>query len=387
MAVVNGTKRKKSSFFLITKTSLSRGWLFLTGDRPSEQAYRDKAESIPYFANYEDRAKEEAAGKQLADLQGLTIAANDKQVVDGQEKSEFKTWAVQPSQVTQVQSGSEETIGSGILGDLTPFTGTPISVEKDAEVSTHRSYVAKVSEGFSTWLGKILDNLVSLQGTVSEAVRNIATNTSNILSNSQAIAALAGAEINGLTPVGTVVTTMGNAAPTGWMLLAGDIELSTTTYADLYAIMGDRVGDSIGKTPTGGNFILWDSTFNGTVPGAVGGSNTQFGTTGTEFTDITNEQIPDHTHTSGNYRTSTDGEHSHVISIKAADGTTPKSHVKESNNGSPRDAEDIAHAKPAGFHDHDIINNSGGIKDRGASQALSLMQPTMFMQYMIYTGV
>jgi len=386
MALVQGTKRKKSSFFIQTKTSISRGWLFLTGDRPSEQAYRDKAESIPYFANYEDRAKEEVASKQIADLQGLTKAANDKQVVEGQEKSAFKTWAVQPSQITQMRPGGQGAIGNGSSATLASFAGSSVDVDQEASITTHRNYVVSLSSSFRTWVGKLYNQVVANQASLLEAIGNIATNTSNILSNSQAISVLAGAEITGLTPVGTVVTTMGNAAPTGWMLLSGDIELSVTAYADLYAIMGDRVGSSIGKTPTGGSFILWDATFNGTVPGAVGGTNIQFGTTGSEFTSITKGQIPDHTHSSGDYRTSEDGEHTHPVSINKGTGSINNNYMKQAGT-SDNEAHNIGTAELAGFHDHDIVNNSGGVVNRGVSQALSLMQPTMFMQYMIYTGV
>ena len=59
MALVQGKKLRKQDFFVVTKTALARGYLFLTGDRPSEDTFRNLLESVPFFAESEDRAREE----------------------------------------------------------------------------------------------------------------------------------------------------------------------------------------------------------------------------------------------------------------------------------------------------------------------------------------
>jgi len=155
MALVNGTKKKKSSFFVITKTSLKRGFLFLTGDRPNESTFRNLLESIPFFGNYEDRAKEDNNSSDLKDLQGLVVAANDTQITSRVEKSEFKTRAVQPSQVSETVQSSESTVGS-VVGK---YEGDTVTVAREEETTTHNKYAVSITSGFLTWLGSLFDQV------------------------------------------------------------------------------------------------------------------------------------------------------------------------------------------------------------------------------------
>ena len=178
--IIQGDKQKKSLFFVVTKTALERGWNFLTGDRPSEQTFRDLLESIPFFANKEDRAKEEGTANNIADLQGLVIAANDEQVVsDTTAKSESKTWAVQPTQVTRVTGGAEESIGSTSGSGLTPYSGKVINVDKTGETK-RRVYSIESNQGFLSWVGSLYDKVVSVSADSTTALEQIEQNRQNI---------------------------------------------------------------------------------------------------------------------------------------------------------------------------------------------------------------
>lgn len=59
-----------------------------------------------------------------------------------------------------------------------------------------------------------------------------------------------GDKISGIIPVGTIWQYGGSSAPAGWLICDGS-EISQSTYADLYAIIGTSFGD-----PGGGNFNL-----------------------------------------------------------------------------------------------------------------------------------
>lgn len=167
MALVDGTKKKKSSFFITTKTALTRGWLFLTGDRPDESTFRNLIESIPFFSESSDRAKEEDGSSNLENLQGLGIAANDSQVIErSQAKSTFKTWFVQPTQVTEAaDAGSTTVIGSvdaSAVGGGVPFDGNTVTVARDAAVTTHNKYIVTMTSAFWAWLGGLFDQVQNM---------------------------------------------------------------------------------------------------------------------------------------------------------------------------------------------------------------------------------
>lgn len=189
-SLVGGTKKKKSSFFLTTKTSLTRGWLFLTGDRPSEQTFRDLYESVPFFANYQDRAKEEDGSSNIEDLQGLSIKAQDSQVIDrAQEKSDYKSWFVQPSQVTETASEDGTTtigtVDASGTGGGTPYTGDTVTVARDTSTTTHNRYLVSMASSLWVWLGELFDQvqnmiprLVPEGGTLGQILTNQGDGTS-----------------------------------------------------------------------------------------------------------------------------------------------------------------------------------------------------------------
>ena len=60
------------------------------------------------------------------------------------------------------------------------------------------------------------------------------------------------AKSNAIMPVGTVVPYAGSTAPGGWLLCDGS-DVSQTTYADLFAVIGTTYG-----APGGGDFTLPD---------------------------------------------------------------------------------------------------------------------------------
>lgn len=84
-----------------------------------------------------------------------------------------------------------------------------------------------------------------------------------------------------MSPVGTVLAFAGSTTPDGWLLCDGSA-VSRTTYADLYAVIGDTYGDGDGSTtfnlPDMSDKFIQGNATSGTVktaglPNITGGPN------------------------------------------------------------------------------------------------------------------
>lgn len=96
-------------------------------------------------------------------------------------------------------------------------------------------------------------------------------------------------------PIGSIMAFAGETLPDGWLWCDGDV-ISRTTYADLFAVIGESYGVGDGST----TFELPDGR-GGTMVGAGqwlgGGTDFPIGTrTGTETVSLTVEQLPEHDH-------------------------------------------------------------------------------------------
>ena len=136
------------------------------------------------------------------------------------------------------------------------------------------------------------------------------TNTLGIRNGNQIIPYAAGSPM----PAGTIVSFAGSAAPTGWSLCDGS-ELSTTTYAQLYARIGttwntctNPLTGVANSAPSGGNFRLPD--LRGTFLRGVGDFTDD--TKDTVLAGFQSDKMVDHKHSLALYNT--------VGSLAATDG-------------------------------------------------------------------
>ena len=119
----------------------------------------------------------------------------------------------------------------------------------------------------------LADTITSLGTSIINLVGTRAkTDLSNITSAGQSV-------ISGLAsgvPVGTVIAYMGSTAPTGFLLMDGR-EVSKTTYADLYAVVGDTMGTATDNT----KFVIADMTDGRYLMGSTvaGSSGSEVGST------------------------------------------------------------------------------------------------------------
>ena len=120
-------------------------------------------------------------------------------------------------------------------------------------------------------------------------------------------------------PVGTMVSFAGTTAPAGWLLCDGT-SYSTTTYSDLYNVIGTTYGSGAGtfKVPNMSNSFVYGSAYSGGVPQNVGSTG------GTSTVTLTANNLPAHSHSLGTNANITqvphshDMTHSHTVSIPYA---------------------------------------------------------------------
>lgn len=110
-------------------------------------------------------------------------------------------------------------------------------------------------------------------------------------------------------PTGTIVPFAGGFAPSGWLFCAGQ-NVSRTTYATLYSVLGDVYGAGDGSTTFGlpdlrGRVIAGKDNMGGSTASRLTSpqvAGTTLGATGGAQTHtLTTAEIPAHTHSTGIY--------------------------------------------------------------------------------------
>lgn len=197
---------------------------------------------------------------------------------------------------------------SGAVGTLSLTDGSVTNAKVASSAGIQLDKLQATTSGGQVLLGNS-SNVVtatSLTGdvTVSDAgvttIGNDKVTTAKVLDANVTEAKLAAAVISKLVPTGSILAYVkGSAAPTGWLYCDGSA-VSRSTYADLYAVIGDNYGEGDGTT----TFNLPD--LRGRVPvGADGAaarlsSNDALGQTGgTETHTLTEAEMPSHTHDTG----------------------------------------------------------------------------------------
>jgi len=176
------------------------------------------------------------------------------------------------------------------------------------------------------------------------------------------------------TPAGLIAPFAGASAPSGWLLCDGS-EVDRASYSALY----DVIGDTYKASPTPGKFGLPD--LRGRMPiGAdnMGGTSADVVTAasadvigakdGNEEINIAVENLPEHEH---DLRGDSGDQYYAVRDV----------------SGTPNDNEAIVYDSPTGTGAGQAYPNSGGIlTDATLGTAINIMNPTITINYIIYTG-
>ena len=180
--------------------------------------------------------------------------------------------------------------------------------------------------------------------------------------------------IQGLTPVGTVVSFAGGSAPIGWLICDGT-EYLISQYGSLYGV----VGTTYKASPTSGffalpdlrgRFLLGPDNMGGTSANVVtsGSADVVGAKDGAETLTIATENLP---------------EHEHDLRGESGD----QYYATRDVSGTPNDNDAIIYDSPTGTGAGQAYPASGGVlTDNSLGQAISVMNPYMTMNFIIYTG-
>ena len=180
--------------------------------------------------------------------------------------------------------------------------------------------------------------------------------------------------IQGTVPVGTVVPFAGTAAPIGWLLCDGSEQLISQ-----YGALHDVIGTTYKASPTSGYFAVPD--MRGRMPmGAdnMGGTSADVVTAtaadvlgakdGNETITIATENLP---------------EHEHDLRGESGD----QYYAIRDVSGTPNDNDAIVYDSPTGTGAGQAYPNSGGVlTDDDLGEAISVMNPFITMNFIIYAG-
>lgn len=168
-----------------------------------------------------------------------------------------------------------------------------------------------------------------------------------------------GAEI----PVGSVVATLNDTEPDGWLFVEGQTGLSRTTYADLYAAWGPAGSDVLGPGDGSTTFDMPDPRGHFPFVTAASGTGSTLGGTFGEL---------DHTHT-GPSHTHTGPSHTHGVGTldAAAGGGHTHSSAGSHDHGGRTDDDNATQAvygsggvsRTQIQHDHAIASGGGHTHD------------------------
>lgn len=237
-----------------------------------------------------------------------------------------------------------------------------------------------------------------------------------------------------LTPTGSVTQYAGSAAPTGWLFCDG-AEVSRTTYAALFAVVGTTFGSGNGSS----TFNLPDLKGRVPVGKAVTGTFANLAATGgAETHTLTTAQIPSHqhnissyahsvtqsnaltthNHTDGSLTVSSSGGHTHGVSdpqhrhteVSSATGTVTTAYTTGTNNYTATGSVEvytsysttgISITSTGSDHAHDVSGSTGdtdlshghsvGVADHaaklsdatGGGTSFNILQPYIVMNYII----
>ena len=195
-------------------------------------------------------------------------------------------------------------------------------------------------------------------------------------------------------PIGMITPYAGSSSPTGWLLCYGQ-EISRSTYAGLYAVVGDTYGsgdgsttfnvpDLRGRTPAGldnlggsdAGRLSWANTL-----GTTGGTQTHT-LTGAESGTSSHTHSINHDHAS--FNTASGGAHSHTgVNYTSATGGSLTGFVLAQHVATGAIINSTGSDHVHAIDVPSFSGTSGSSSTANASSAHNNMQPTILLSYII----
>lgn len=206
-------------------------------------------------------------------------------------------------------------------------------------------------------------------------------------------------------PAGVVEAYAGSTVPAGYLSCDGSL-VSRTTYAALYAAIGDTYGAGDGST----TFALPDLERR-VVVGAGGTGTTTLADTvgatgGAETHTLTVAEVPahnhgartaaapGHVHRSGSLSAGSSGSaHVHTIDLSLTPAQSASAGLNTIKHPQDPASAGAGRTESSGAHSHNVSGSTGSggghshaVYSQGGGNAHSIMQPSVVMQWIISTG-
>lgn len=154
--------RLRDWFFINTSTATKRGTRFKNGDRPPRATFDDMLHSTVMRSEAGDRAKEENGTLTREELNGHVVASTDAQAKAYQAKKTDRTYAVQPSQLTESAAGGAQEIANA------GFNDNVIEVNIDNTETRRNKFLFTVKQSFLNVINGIFPRLLPSGGTTGQ---------------------------------------------------------------------------------------------------------------------------------------------------------------------------------------------------------------------------
>lgn len=188
-------------------------------------------------------------------------------------------------------------LNSSVAGDGLLLSGGVLFVNIDGSSLEIATDIVRVRAAGVAGAGLIPDGVSGVQVNVDNATLEVAADTVRVKDAGITKQKLAAAM---QLPSGALMPFAGSAAPTGWLLCAGQA-VSRSTYADLFAAIGTTYGTGDGSTTFNlpdlrGRIPVGLDNMNGVDAGRLDVANTLGGTGGEQKHVLTESEMPSHEH-------------------------------------------------------------------------------------------
>lgn len=291
----------KSWFKMDNSSSTKRGTRFLDGHKPDQKTFEELLETFTAKTESSDRAKVNDDSKDIEELAGLSVLANDEDIHNKRVQDEEKTIVVGPDQLPE--SISDDT-ASFNCEELNFTDNLPLTVEENFDNNKKITYKSKLSDDFKTFLQSVFSKIEDISNDLSSLISTVSSLSTQVTTNTANISLLSGNTINNVLPIGSVLAYPVFTPPANFLKCNGQI-LERADYPLLFDVIGHNYSNLDLITPAD-QFMLpdWNSvdangigrTLTGTNIASKMTLNGTGGTGGKSKISLVKENLPFHTH-------------------------------------------------------------------------------------------
>lgn len=239
-----------------------------------------------------------------------------------------------------------------------------------------KAQAAQVNQNFTNLTTFLNSDVVHADGSVSMTGALTLPNSDPTNANHAARKSYVDAQL----PSGLILVYSAAAAPTGWLLCDGS-NVSRSTYAALFAVIGTTYGAGDGSTTFG------LPNLKGRVVVGRDAAQTEFDalaeTGGAKTHTLTTAELASHSHSDGTLAAASAGAHTHAIQTQGTASSAAHNHAEAgviSQAGTGFVGSTPGATDSSGAHTHDVTGSTGSA---GSGSAHNNLQPYLVLNYII----